>query len=48
METKAVKEVRLTIQMGAVGAVEVEEAVLGVEVEDQATVAKVCGTSQLS
>ena len=39
MESKAVKEVHLTIQMGAV---EVEKAVLGEEVEVQATVAKVC------
>ena len=45
LETKAVKEVLLTTQIGAV---EVEEAVSGEEAEVQATVAKVCGTSQLS
>ena len=48
METKAVKEVLLTIQMGVLGAVEVEVAVLRMEAEVQARAAKLCGTSQLS
>ena len=48
LETKAVKEVLLTIQMGVLGAVEVEVAVLRMEAEVQATAAKLCGTSQLS